>query len=141
MGEKANDEPTKYETLFGGKPLTVLVIDDTKRAATEQEVWVRQLPVKDYPAAFAAYGDDFKLAALYCGQAPGWAETLAPSSFNAVIAEGERVNADFFAYCERRQSREIALARRMPAELIEAALRQMRSPSPISSPSLPHRRD
>lgn len=141
MGEDKTTEPTKYETLFGGLPMFVTVRDDAAREVRRQEVFLKQLPVRDYPAAFAAYGDEFKLADLYCGQAAGWSATLAPDSFSAVVTEGERVNADFFAYCERRQSREIALARRMPADLIEAALRQMRLPSATSSPNSLPRRD
>lgn len=133
MGEtNSNSGPTHYETLFGGSSVSVELLDNG--GVKPAEVFVRQIPVKDFPAAFAAYGDELRLAELYCAQPRGWAETLTPASFTRIITEGERVNADFFAYCSRRQSREMDLARRMPAELVAAALRHTQSALGNSSP-------
>lgn len=116
------DSPTSYEALFGGLPTTVRVADHAARTITIQDVFVRVLPVGEYPRAYAAYADEFALADLYCGQPAGWSRNLAPEDFSVICREGERLNADFFAWCERKLAREMAVARQVAPEMLDRAL-------------------
>jgi hypothetical protein len=82
---------TPTETIFGGLDLIV-----AKRDKSTENVFIRQLAVETYPKFLAASEDESAMAELYCAKPAGWARTLSPGSLEAVIVEGERVNADFF---------------------------------------------
>lgn len=98
-----NDGPSKTETLLGG--YTVKVAFNV--GSSTEDVLVRQLPIKSFPALLAAADDEYKMAELYCDKPSGWAETLTLNSLEAVINEGERVNQDFFSrWVQRRLNRQ-----------------------------------
>jgi hypothetical protein len=92
------NQPTANETLFGGTMLQV-----TKTDGTYECVKVLQLPVRQFNALLTVQDDECKLVELYTGKPEGWADTLSVESFEAIITEGERVNADPFGRWFKRR--------------------------------------
>lgn len=88
-------------------PLTVLVgeaHDITREDGTRETVTLRQLKVREYPAARLVVGDEPRLLELMCDRPAGWAESLSPQSYEELTARVPEVNALFFA-CSARQAR------------------------------------
>lgn len=91
----------KTETLFGGRPVKVLLLD-----GTTAEFTVRQLNLGEYQRAMTLIEDEIALTALICGHDKKWADTLAPESYEALFTAAQEVNANgFFAFAARRQKR------------------------------------
>ena len=104
--------PNPLTTLLGGEELTLTQLD----GATET-VRVRQLAVRQLPQMLGALEDEARLVELYCDKPPGWADTLARASHEALIAAGERINGDIFArWVERRRKNQERLPRQNPEE-------------------------
>lgn len=96
-----NSEPTKSETLRGGRDTLVTFVD-----GSQHTVLVRQLPVKDFEPWFNCLDDEPRAAELLCGQEAGWGDRLDIESLERVIQEGERLNRDFFErWLQRRTAR------------------------------------
>lgn len=91
-------DPTKTETAFGGATASVTL----KSGATET-VTIKQIAIEDCPTLMALLDSELGQIEFYCGKAKGWAETLAPASQELVLAEGDRINADFFARWHQRK--------------------------------------
>lgn len=128
-----SEGPTQMETLLGGIELTVEKLD-----RTTETVRVRQLPVKLYPQYLLCMEDEPAMVELFCDRKAGWSEGLAPQSFQKVVEEGERINADFFESWYRRKI--ARLEKLVPGArdriLTEASRLQSGSPSSPSNAGL-----
>jgi len=98
QNQSTMNEPTKMETLLGGASVAVNYIGGN--AGT---VEIIQLPIRKFPTLLAALDDENKQAELYCDKPEGWSDTLTPESHENIVAEGERINADFFERWARRR--------------------------------------
>ena len=141
---------SEFATLMGGTEITVGFRDN---AAVGQQVFVRQLPIKLFPAYLASMQDECRQVALLCDKDQAWAESLTPASHEAVLEEGDKLNADFFSrWFERRKAREAklpkpdlgevvqmieALSRSNPALLEELSRKAFGGVSKSSSPTSP----
>jgi hypothetical protein len=113
------------ETLVGG---TTFVI--TKTDTAQETVQIRQLPVRLLPQMLAALEDEPAMVELFCDKPQGWSDSLSPESFEHIITEGERINADFFSrWAQRRIQRVERLLPGSTAKLVA----NLGLPSPISS--------
>ena len=139
-------------TLFGGKLMTALfepLPDGTPVPA--QEIKVRQIPVREYEIGFPLANDEAALVGFLVGKDKNFALTLAPESFEELLATGREVNRrGFFSFCQRRmeqiqrreaaeQERMLGLMAKMSAEEIRAMTQrgqelQRLSALPILSP-------
>jgi hypothetical protein len=107
----------KTVALFGGKLLTVN-FEPLAAAAAEggasvpasQELKVRQIPIRDYARGFTLVEVEPALVGFLGAGRDGvppshdkaWALTLAPDSYEEILAAGREVNArGFFAFCQR----------------------------------------
>jgi hypothetical protein len=139
----------KNITLNGGKNITVNFepqADGSPAAAAE--VKVRQIPVRDYERGFVLVSDEVALAGFLCGKDKAWALTLAPESFEEVLATGREVNErGFFSHCQRLTERTekqnaamIGVMATLPPETMKLAIemgmaKQQASHSPTLSPA------
>jgi len=139
----------KNTTLFGGKTITVHfepLPDGT--AVPDEQIKVRQIPVRDYEIGFPFVDDEPALAGFLCGTGlRSWALNLTPESFEEVLTIGREVNAKgFFSFCQRRTERAaheqaamIGIMATLPPETLKAAMErglaiQAQSHSPTLSP-------
>jgi hypothetical protein len=88
----------KITTLTGGSEITV-----TKQDGTTEVVTVRQLAVKEFPKFQTLQDDEVEMCAFVCAKTKEWAESLSNESHEALIAEIEKVNGDFFSRWLARQ--------------------------------------
>ena len=117
------------ETLFGGAELEVNLM-----AGGTEKVFVRQIPVRLMPEMLANLEDENRLVELFCDRPEGWSDSLAVESFEKVVLEGERLNADFFSrWVQRRLTRQEKV---MPG-ITERLARNAGFPLPIGSPNAP----
>lgn len=132
----AQEGPSPTEKLFGAD---VPVSFEGKVDA--ESITLREIPVAEWPKAIAAEGNEFALVDLFAGKPAGWSLTLKPASFELVLTEGERLNAGFFAYCDRTERKAIARLRRVAPEKLEEMVAGIMSPSPTGLPmsALPRR--
>lgn len=86
------------ENIRGGMDLELSLVG----GGTEQ-VFVRQIPIRLMPQLLAALEDEPRMVELFCDRPEGWSDTLTPEAFEKVVAEGERLNADFFSRWLRRR--------------------------------------
>lgn len=125
------DGPTKDETLRGGLNLTV-----TFTEGSQEPVFVRQLPVREFEAWLACLDDEPRAAELLCGKESGWGDRLSIDSLEAVITGGERVNRDFFErWLQRRTARKEWLAPLLARNAAVVATLPTGSPSSASRPA------
>ena len=125
--------PTPTETLLGGSTATVRHLDGHTEA-----VRLRQLPVRQLPELLAALDDEARMLELFTGKPAAWVDVLPTDEFERLLAEGERINADFFRrWLDRRMQRQEKL---MPG-LTERLLGRALPPSPPSPPSSPSKSD
>jgi len=124
------------ETVCGGAVVVVELVNGGK-----EEVKVKQLAVKDYPRLLELQGDEVELVAFYCGKERAWAEGLAPAYHEKVIAEGERLNGDFFGRWFQRQTGRLERIRPGLAdkvwEGVDRGGQAVRAPLPSSAPKSP----
>ena len=119
----------KTETLFGGQEVEVSLTS----GQTEQ-VFIRQLPIRQMPQMLAALEDENRLVELFCERPEGWSDGLTVESFEKVVTEGERLNADFFSrWVQRRLTRQEKV---MPG-ITEKLAKSAGLPLPTGSPSAP----
>ena len=120
---------TKMDTLLGGMEHEV-----TRRDGSTEKVKIRQLPVSLYPAFLAAQDDEPKMVELLCDRPAGWADTIAPEAFEAIVIAGETLNPDFFSrWVQRRLSRQ----ERLIPGITERLAKSAGLPLPIGSPKSP----
>ena len=130
-------------------------------AGNSEFIHIRQIPVKDYPKGFSLVENEAALASFlvsgpppagsatvypaagqYFGfRPPAWAESLAPESYELILARGREVNKNgFFAYCGRQSAAaqdrlrtQIAAMAQLPPDVMKLAMEQgLKSTSPIS---------
>jgi hypothetical protein len=119
----------KTETLFGGMEVEVVLTS----GQTEQ-VFIRQLPIRQMPQMLASLEDENRLVELFCDKPEGWSDGLTVESFENVVTEGERLNADFFSrWVQRRLTRQEKV---MPG-ITEKLAKSAGLPLPTGSPSAP----
>jgi hypothetical protein len=96
---------SENQTFLGGAMLTVTYApkDGLVTSAPTEEIKVRQLPLLEYERALPLLDDEFALTALFCSRDKAWIGTLAPESYEALLAKAREVNElGFFAYSRRR---------------------------------------
>lgn len=126
---KSEAQPTPTETLLGVGAATVRHADGRTEAVT-----LRQLPVRQLPDLLAALDDEARMLELFTGKPAAWVDALPPAEFERLLAEGERLNADFFGrWLARRLDRQEKL---MPG-LTDRLLARGLPPSPTPPPSSP----
>jgi hypothetical protein len=116
-------------TVCGGKDVEVKLGN-----GSSESVFVRQLPIKLMTQLLAALEDEPKMIELFCDRPAGWSDSLTPESFEALVSEGERINADFFGrWLQRRLKRQ----ERLIPGITERLAQTVGLPSPIGSPKSP----
>ena len=119
----------KTETLFGGQEVEVSLTS----GQTEQ-VFIRQLPIRQMPQMLAALEDENRLVELFCERPEGWSDGLTVESFEKVVTEGERLNADFFSrWVQRRLTRQEKVMPGITEKLAKSAGLSL----PTGSPNAP----
>jgi hypothetical protein len=119
----------KTETLFGGLEIEVTLV-----SGGTEKAFIRQIPIRQMPQMLAALEDENRLVELFCDKPEGWSDTLTVESFEKVVTEGEKLNADFFSrWVQRRLTRQEKVMPGITAQLA----RNAGLPSPIGSPSAP----
>lgn len=91
--------PTPQEVLAEGGNFTV-----KNRSFEDVQVFLRMLPMDLYPEYARVMEDEQKAVELFADK-PGLCKTLPPSSIGKLMEEGERMNADFFPWFDRRVKR------------------------------------
>jgi hypothetical protein len=105
-------------TLTGGHEFTV-----TKRDGTNETVFVRQLAVKEFPKFLQTQDDELEMIDFVCGKTKGFAETLSNEGHEALVAEIEKVNGDFFSrWLKRRNEREDKVMPGVRQKLVDGLL-------------------
>ena len=100
MNAEPQTGPTPLETLQGYGSLLVSFADPSRPSET---VFIRQLPLREMEALLGAQGDEMLLAQVYTGKDAAWVDSLSAASQEAVVSEGDRINADFFGRWFRRR--------------------------------------
>ena len=119
----------KTETLLGG-----LEIEVTLTSGNTEQVFLRQLPIRQMPRMLAALEDENRLVELFCDKPDGWSDRLTVESFEQVILKGEALNADFFSrWVQRRLTRQEKVMPGITAQLA----RNAGLPLPTGSPNAP----
>lgn len=119
----------KTETLFGG-----LEVEVSLTSGQTEQVFIRQIPIRQMPQMLAALEDENRLVELFCDKPEGWSDELTVESFEKVVTEGERLNADFFSrWVQRRLTRQ---ERVMPG-ITEKLAKSAGLPLSTGSPSAP----
>ena len=105
-------------TLFGQQVLTVQFED-----GAAGEITVRQLKLREYPAAVRLWGDEFAFAALCCGVTAAQLQTLLPADYERVQAAVQEVNQEgFFIFAARQEKRAAENLKNLPPEMVEKIL-------------------
>lgn len=101
---KTDTERKRFEILYGGSDLTVLVRTSETEIVPEK-VKVLKIPIKDLPKFSDTMTDEVAEAAFYVTKPKEWVESedpnyfprLAdPEDFVAIVEEGRRLNASVF---------------------------------------------
>jgi hypothetical protein len=108
METKQNSEPTKWETLLGGVDYEARKLDGSTEA-----VRIRQLPVRLMDQYLNVLNDEPKVVELLCGRPAGWSDCLSNESFEKIVEEGTRVNADFFERFLARKANMVSTLHRL----------------------------
>jgi hypothetical protein len=147
---------THPATLFGGIKYTVSFepFQDASapegwRKPADEEIRIRQIPVREYETGFAHVEkqDELALVGLLAGKDRLWAQSLTPVSYEEVLTRGREVNGKgFFSFCRRRTeqvekqtSDMLGLMQTLPPETVKLVIAEgmkMAKPSgsKISSP-------
>jgi hypothetical protein len=112
-------------TLLGG-----VTYNATKLDGSIEEVRIAQVPIKSFPDYLNAQEDEPRMVEMFCGKPKGWSDQLTPGSFEHIIAEGERINADFFSrWVQRRLARQEKLMPGITEKLLASRTTLPNSPS------------
>lgn len=114
------------DTLNGGRVVTVVKADGSK-----EDITVRQLPLKDYSAAFAAFDNEMELVSVICAKDKNWVFTLAPDSYEELLLAVQAVNdKGFFAYAARQNERLTKRLNSVKPEVLQAVSAKALQPLP-----------
>lgn len=120
--------------LVGGEELDIRYAD-----GREERVKVRVLPVKERERYLEVMNDEAAQVELFCAREKGWAETLAPESYDAIADKGQELNLPLFQNWYRRlKGRSEAMNPGVLAKATENAVRAAlaaASPSNNSAPA------
>jgi hypothetical protein len=92
------------ENVIGRAPVTVSHLD-----GSTEEVGVAQFHLDRCADFLKVIDDELAQADFLCDRPPGWARTLTVESVENIIAEGDRLNADFFARWVRRRVKRMGM--------------------------------
>lgn len=118
------------EKLEAGKTAKVIKVD-----GTEEEVKIRQVPLKDYKKGFTICEDEISRVGFICAKDEAWVYSLTPESYEMLAVETEKVNTHFFAFCARQQQELTARINQMRPEIAQAAIERLSSAG--SQPRVP----
>lgn len=88
--------PTPLETLLGTGKFIVRYRNPAPGTPATEEVNITQLDLEHIEQVITLLAFPAALAELYCERPAGWARTLTLKSLRDLLAEGDRINADFF---------------------------------------------
>ncbi len=103
---KPSEGPTSLQTMRGREPLTVHYLppksQPDKPPRASETIEVLQLPISIILEGtfIRALSDDRRLIALYTGKSRQWAGTLTPTSAEAILALGKRLNYLYFGFLD-----------------------------------------
>lgn len=110
MSEEEKKALRRAATAAGGIKAEVERADGSK-----EEVFARQLAIKEYPAFAGVMGDEEGQLEMVCGEPgqprpKGWAQGLRPASHNTLMEISDAINGeDFFPWFARLAKRVEAL--------------------------------
>ena len=134
----STESKQSFETLIGGAVTTI----HRKPEWGRQEVFVRQLPIEDYPKLLGLMDDEGAQLELYClVKGPpdstdkthgtdarwvpvekGWAKTLTPAAHDSLMEKAEELNRDFFGrWLRRRMAKMEAIRPGLTEEMVRGA--------------------
>src|SRR5689334_18664496 len=114
--------------LKGGQSVEVMYEDDSS-----SEVFVRQLPLRDYESAFLKIDDEMEITALICGKDKAWVMTIQPESYEQLRKVALEVNEKgFFVYADRRKEELTRRVSSLSPDMLKAAMSHL-NPSPSVS--------
>jgi hypothetical protein len=91
----------KTTALFGGETVSVQKAD-----GSTEEIFVRIVPIKEFPRIMVNLENESALAEIYCNKPAGWSDSLPNESIQTLINLGEKLNDDFFvSWATRRLAR------------------------------------
>jgi hypothetical protein len=122
--------PTPTETLMGGRKFPAL-----KRDNTTEDIFIRQIGIEDCQSYLELQDNELAMIEFVCSKPDGWAKSLAPQCQAELIAEIDRINADFFSrWVERQKSRQERLMPGITEKRLAALLASQTSqPKPPSN--------
>ena len=121
-------EPSKLEILAGGT--NVVVQFDDKRP--DETVFVRIIKLKQLQqyGQLVIAGNEAGQVALFAGKDDKWVDELTNESAEAVLTEGQRLNADFFV---RWAARQAAMGELLNEKVIKVKSATTPPKSPVSA--------
>ena len=122
-----NNPINPMSTLNGGENFTV-----TKRDGTTETVFVKQVPVSQFPQYLKALDEETQMIAIACGKDVAFSDALAPESFEQLIEKIEGINNDFFQRWFQRKAKRMEILLGGVGERVKAAL-PITLPKPPSS--------
>ena len=126
---------TKNDTLHGGRNVDVERYGAKPGEIIQENWFVKQLRVKDYPAAFRISDNEIALVAMAAAKSVELVGDLVPESYERIHTAMREVNAGgFFTYRERQLERANGSLRDMPPELVDKLIKLN---SPMPSPGAP----
>jgi hypothetical protein len=116
--------------LFGGTTVEV-----TLEGGQKEQVTVRELTVREWQQAmgYLERDEDNGLMELVCSKPEGWALTLSPSSFMAIVAQVKENNLSFFEFATDKIQRRVDRVASMPSEVIKSLMEQQAQPASKNS--------
>jgi len=102
MPENTPKTANPMSTLNGGELITV-----TKLDGSNEEIFVKQLPVRQYQKYLEAQADEVKMIVLACNKPEEFCDTLTPDSHELLVTTIERMNESFFQHWLQRQKNRV----------------------------------
>ena len=103
--------------LAGGRVLPVVFLD-----GHQEDVKVRQLPIRLLEAYDAKQADEPALVELYCDREKGWADTLTHEAYEAIVTTGDEINRVPFERMRERMAGRLGLIRESRAVFERAGI-------------------
>jgi hypothetical protein len=135
-GAPADETVAELRKVIGGKSIAI-TFKPTDGAHEDSPpitdtLFIKALSVRMADQIILVIDDEFGMAKIFTGKDDAFLDTLTASSFNDIVEEGQKVNADFFDYCSKRIIRRAELQRKVnprgvarEAELLEFAKSQI----------------
>jgi hypothetical protein len=119
------DAKREFEILNDGSQVEVTYISGLKEV-----VKIRKVPIRDMQSLARAWGQEDKEIPVYTQRPAEWAQTLIDESWEAVMEEGRRLNADPFGRWFSRQTKALEVMGKTSAvsKIVEQAMLQAQRP-------------